>query len=839
MTILSIRHLLAGASLAAFAAASPAGAQIAEPPTTGPSPTDAGASETETPPTPATPGAADITAAPASAGLGSDIVVTARRRSESIQTVPVSVQAFSGETLAQQNVVSTTDLQRLTPGVVLNGSGSDFNSTLTIRGQGRDVIGPIAPSVQSYVNEVPLPSWGAVIPTYDISNIQVLKGPQGTLFGRNTTGGAILVYSQQPDYELGGYVQGIVGSFDWLEAEGALNLPIVEDRIALRVAGQKRERDGYVKAGLPGEPDGASVDAENFRVSLLIEPTDFIKSVTVYDYAAADLVPISLPAGYGTGTGPNGEFAAFHFLGESIYGAVGGTNALFDCGTSPACDPDLAIARAQASDHRRYYNSQRPFTDATVQGITNTTTIDIGDVTVKNIFAYRRNRIREASDTDGTELVLIDAYRVLRSDDQFTEELQASGTLFDGSLEWLAGGFYLFNEPKGPNSIAFNLYQPGAADVAANPALAFVSPFLRQSQESYVKEESKALFLSLSQSLEPLLEGLTLNASGRYTWDDVESCSVTYDEGNSAPSLIANPSQSYDECTGLPGASVIDGSFEKFTWSIGLDYQVTPDVFGYAVTRRGYRAGGVNTPALGGTFTPYQTFGPQTVTDYEVGLKADWRIGGIEGRINISAFYAEFDDLQLSASGLPPDADGDGNNSNDPSGTSLIVNAGSAKTKGIEMDGFVRPFDGFQFNYGLALFDGDIDSGTVGALDPFLAVTEEFDRAPEVSFTIGGHYEYPTPVFGGTLAVDLSYYWTDDYKVQIAQFDSYELLSGFIGINDIGGSGLDVQIFGQNLTDETYFQNPNASGTSPGYITQSLGAPRMFGGRLRYTFGGG
>src|SRR3546814_20200374 len=98
---------------------------------------------------------------------------------------------LSGELLARQNVQSTQDLQRLTPGVVLTGSGSDFNTTLTIRGQGRDVIGPIAPSVQSYINEVPLPSWGAVIPTYDVANVQVLKGPQGPLFGRNTPGGGL------------------------------------------------------------------------------------------------------------------------------------------------------------------------------------------------------------------------------------------------------------------------------------------------------------------------------------------------------------------------------------------------------------------------------------------------------------------------------------------------------------------------------------------------------------------------------------------------------------------------------------------------------------------------
>ena len=137
--------------------------------------------------------------------VSEDIVVTARRKEESIQSVPVAVQAFSADTLIKQNIHDTKDLQRLVPGVVFNGSGSDLNTTFTIRGQGRAIIGTISPSVQSYVNEVALPNWGAVIPTYDVANVQILKGPQGTLFGRNTTGGAVLVYSQAPKHDFGGY----------------------------------------------------------------------------------------------------------------------------------------------------------------------------------------------------------------------------------------------------------------------------------------------------------------------------------------------------------------------------------------------------------------------------------------------------------------------------------------------------------------------------------------------------------------------------------------------------------------------------------------------------------
>src|SRR3546814_12093438 len=128
-------------------------------------------------------------------------------------------------------------------------------------------------------------------------------------------------------------------------------------------------------------------------------------------------------------------------------------------------------------------------------------------------------------------------------------------------------------------------------------------------------------------------------------------------------------------------------SFEKFTWAMGLDYQLSGDVFLYGVTRRGYRAGGINTPNLGGTLVPYQTFGPQTVTDYEIGLKADWAIGAVQGRTNISAYISTFTNLHTQDAGLQQTADADGDTTNHPTSTALTVTAGSGKAKGVETNG--------------------------------------------------------------------------------------------------------------------------------------------------------
>ena len=162
-----------------------------------------------------------------------EIVVTARRREESLQNVPVSVSAFSAEALERATVQELRSINVLTPGLTFSNEGGGGNATLSLRGIGQIPLGEGTPGVVIYVNNMALPPDGSNIPTYDIGSIQVLKGPQGTLFGKNTLGGAVLVNSKAPDYTMGGYVQGTYGRYDYQDFEGAINIPIVEDRVAL------------------------------------------------------------------------------------------------------------------------------------------------------------------------------------------------------------------------------------------------------------------------------------------------------------------------------------------------------------------------------------------------------------------------------------------------------------------------------------------------------------------------------------------------------------------------------------------------------------------------------
>src|SRR3546814_13994760 len=160
---------------------------------------------------------------------------------------------------------------RSPPGLRVRAEGGKTTTTVIRRGLGRNPIGEGVPAVVTYFADIPLVGEGTNVPAYDIASIQVLKGPQGTLFGRNTIGGAIIIQPEAPNYEFGGYVKGEYGRFDYRTLEGAINIPIVQDKAAVRFAGQIRRQDGSIK-NLSGGPDFNDMHQDAFRVSLLLEP---------------------------------------------------------------------------------------------------------------------------------------------------------------------------------------------------------------------------------------------------------------------------------------------------------------------------------------------------------------------------------------------------------------------------------------------------------------------------------------------------------------------------------------------------------------------------------------
>lgn len=744
-----------------------------------------------------------------------EIVVTARRREESLQSVPVSVSAFTAETINEQQIRELKDLTVSTPGLVFTQSGSGPNVNITLRGQTKSTVGAGLPSVITYFNDVPLPTYGSSLPTFDLASIQVLKGPQGTYFGRNTTGGAVLVSSQQPTYEFEGYASLIYGSYNWLESEGAINLPLVKDKAALRVAFNQIDRDGYTKnLSIPGK-DWDDRNDRAFRASLLIEPFAGLRNITVADYQKVDTVGLSsiVINAFDAGGARNPALAPFYNCSEA-------TSVTANCDPSaptPQNDVDLALERQQEIGIRAGYTGQLPVTRYSVRGISNTTSLDIGAVTIKNIFGFRAVTFDSESNTDGIELPLVNSH--FRQDDrQISNELQASGGLFDGTLSWLVGGFYLKGYPGGVSGRTLEIFRTPSTVVDNLPF-----------SQSYYRDTSKALFGQLIYDMSALVEGLSINAGYRQTWDKQSLCAIA--------SPYGDPRIDEDSCRDNDASFQQTAKFDAATWTIGADWQATRNLFFYVTARKGYRGGGINAPELGGILTDYQYFEPETLKDVELGAKVDWRSGDVEGRFNLAAYRGKYRNIQGNASSIPANFDGDDNPSNDPASSTLVVNRGAATIQGLELDGFVSPFQGLTLNFGAAYTDAKFTNFDLPPLFSSLSSgTPSFNATPDWTMSGGVRYEAELGSDVGELVFNANIYHSSSLNYTAIHQSAYEVVNARLDWQGMFGSDASIGFFVRNLFKEKYITGSNLSSSGTTIVTGPYGAPRMVGLQIRYDF---
>jgi iron complex outermembrane receptor protein len=823
-----IRHNLSVAvSMLAIASASPAFAQSADPVTP-----DAVASA---PAAPTAPSAVANTAEPAADTGGiRDIVVTARRREESAQTVPVAVTAFSAEALEARSVRTLQDLSSVVAGFRFSSEGGKNTNNVTLRGLSRIPLGEGVPAVVSYFADVPLPGEGSNIPTFDLGNVQVLKGPQGTLFGRNTIGGAVLISPQAPTYEVEGYAKASYGNYDYWQLEGALNIPIVADKVALRVAGQIRRRDGVTK-NLSGGKDFDDIHSNAFRASLLLQPTDTIKNTTVFDWMKADEQP----------------------AGGRIFSTRPNLNAL-----SPILDPQINAYLVAERDEGFHSAFASPSIDQAARrkiwGVSNDTRVEIGDVTIRNIFGYRRVDSYQRIDSAGTgQIVLPGAFgaafglpasatpipftlleaSALIDRKYLTDEVQVLGTLFDGKLDWIVGGFYGHDKSAGPMGSNFKAFAP-----VASPAN-FTS--------SHVENKNYAVFGQAGVDLSDLVtEGLKLNLGFRYSWDKVRAC---------AGGVVADRYATAGECeekaalNALDGTGIIRAKSDKPSWTIGLDYKLSDSVFTYITSRRGYRGANVNTPLFETPFTtggagclvggapvpcpdlrPVQTTKPEQLTDVEFGIKTDWRAGDVRGRFNVAVFYSKYKNAlefaNVSGVGIPSSAP------DQPTNTAVGINLADETIKGIEFDATIMPTHTLTLTLTGAFTDSKVDKEVAppipGLTTPGVTLpTPDFSGSAAVSWTL------PVRPLDGDLVLSADYYYTEKFGGSNGlPLPGYDLANARLDWNNVAASGIDVGVFLRNVFGEKYFVAASQFSPSFPVNTAYTGEPRTYGIDARVRF---
>lgn len=829
----SVRGLIvAGASLAVLAAlaASAADAQAAAAPIAAQA---------------ATPAAAqgDDQAAAASANSLSEIVVTAQRREEKAQSVPISITAFSPRQLQQQNITKGQDLAATVPSLVVgpNGQASRDTQSFTIRGQGATF--QASPGVVVYLNEVPLPApitlsqQGGPGNFVDLENLQVLAGPQGTLFGRNTTGGAVLLVPKKPTNKFEGYLEGKYGNYDDKELQGAINLPIVDDKLMVRVSGAYQDRDGYTK-DLTYDRHLDNQHWYSGRIGVTWRPSDRFEN-----YLMA----------YGAHSRFNGT--GIVNIGLNIP-AIQGVGFCVDPPLTPPGPSGIAVrcdvyrnatAQAQADGPRAVRPSVRELQKTETWGVEDTAKFNLTDnLALRNIVSFQRFKSFYYYDGDGTPLQQYDAsyttFPYPRDHiKNITEELQLQGNAFDNHLVFTVGGFYYHQLPAGTQGVDAINYCPAAFTGFCQPQRTFIG----------IENKSEALYAQGTLDLGLLderLNNLKLTGGFRYTWDRIDGFSTSWTPQANGSNVCANNGVTVPAGTDPYQPCYFDGHLRSHapTWTVGLDYKVARSVLVFAKVSRGYKAGGFNTYSV---FPNTRVFDPEIVTSYEGGIKSDFHLGSMPARLNVSYYYSRYSNIQR--------ATGDFNLITNASGAR--INAAKARIQGVEVEGTIKPFRmleiGGNFSYTDAKYTKYLIAPNglpdcTGALPAPGAQANlkclPFQYVSPYIFSVHANLDVPLSDRVGDLNVYANYSYTSHQYTDpdiLPQFqpgdrlEAYSLLNLSVDLNKVAGTNFDLGVFMTNATNKLFrisndntYNNLLASGTI-------YGEPRMYGVRLRYHFG--
>ncbi|QDX28169.1 TonB-dependent receptor [Sphingomonas suaedae] len=764
--------------------------------------------------TAAVPALAQDTAVEAAPAPTDEIVVTARRREESLQDTPVAISAFSAEMLQDRQITQTQDLERITPSLQFKPagqlSGNSASSVVFIRGVGQvDPTAAVDPGVGVYLDEVYLGrAVGGAIDFGDIAGVEVLRGPQGTLFGRNTIGGAILVRTQRPILgEFSGRARVRAGSDNLIEGFGVVNVPLGQT-VAARVSAGVRKRDGYVIRAV----DGLDLGNENrysLAASLLWEPSADFDLYLRADYSKQD---------------ENG--APFTFAGvneQAPVAAIASVAAGCPGATIPFAplvpgDPRFGAPNVPMINDVRCANDfqdRGPFVNggtapvqstSEVWGVGATANIRLTDVaSVKLISSYRETESRGIRDGDNTPLLLITT-DVGAQSAQFSQEVQLQ--LDFGSVNAILGGYY-FNEVTDERATVPLAFPPSPPVIGS---LLAGGPGSRDLQLSRLKTDSVAAFGEVTWNVTDALE---VSGGLRYTSDRKTYRGTVL---NLFPATQPDPDPLPTLATSQGGPLFIFNrpfkqDFSALTGSASIQYRWSDAISTYASYAKSFKSGGYNTrynaaPA-GNLPVP---FAEESVTSYEIGAKTN--IGRL--RLNFAAFQAEYQDIQLIfRQGVVP----------------LLFNAGEARIRGLEGEASYRAPWGLILDAGFSILDDKIKSITpVPGATATVTPNDDLPFTPDMQANFGLGYRID---LGGsttlTPRVDGSYTSKITFitgSIPLIEEDGYFLGNASLTLKL--DNGIEVSGGVNNVFDERYLIQGNASLATLGYAERIYARPRSW-----------
>ena len=738
-----------------------------------------------------------------------EIVVTARKRAESLQDTPLSISAFTGENMESRGFTDISQIADFTPNMQFDFSapitGSSNAASIYIRGVGQsDFLLTTEPGVGVYVDGVYLSrSMGGVLDLLDIERVEVLRGPQGTLFGKNTIGGAINVTTKKPSEDLEGRIEATIGRFDRRDFKASINVPMIEDTLFFRVSAASQNRDGWAKYS--DGKDLGDKNSDTVRATVLLHASEDLEVTLAADWTKADesspvstllyVNPMTGLTGLYNGfvaTGPSEVYDPRYVMGEPEVGAI------VNFGTAPT-GSELEIHGGSL-------------------------TLDWGseDLSIKSISAYREMDVEFGNDADHSPLSILSTHNII-THEQYSQEINLSGLAVDDKLNWMIGGDF-FNE-KGSNAtqvpITLGLFGNAAltqfalglpAGPQQSQLLALAGAGASAAGTNSVDNSSYAAF---SQATYHASEKLSVTAGVRYTYDHKKSLnrSTFKDLVDTLPAGAPIPDGFFVLTDGHA-----DDVFEDVSPMLNIQYRWNPEVMTYASYSRGFKSGGVSERYRIPRSGPV-SFEPENVSTFEAGLKTDLLARRL--RFNGSAFYSEYSDIQVSAvQDIEPHT----------------FNAAKADIKGLELEFVALPSANLTLSGGVGYMDASYTSIDPGVI---IGVDNMFVNTPEFSANIAG--EYVIPMRGNdeiTLRADYSY----RSKVANDAANTPELIQSGYGLVNAGISydfhnqGISITVFGRNLTDERYLVTGWAELGSLGLVEGIWGSPREWGIQAKYQF---
>ncbi|MGI9328825.1 MAG: TonB-dependent receptor [Pseudomonadales bacterium] len=774
-----------------------------------------------------------------------EIVVTAQKRAQSIQDVPIAVSAFDSAFLDDAGVDDVLELQFFVPGLTIYNNQTAAQTNFNIRGVGTAGNSlSLESSVGVYVDGVYRSRQSSAInDLVDVERVEVLKGPQGTLFGKNTASGAVQFLTVAPALdEVGGYVELNGGSESYVNLNGAINIPIVEGRAAARLSGGYTERDGYVDNIASGNELNER-DRYSLRGQLLIEPTDTVSVRIIADFAEIDERCCSAS---NLLDGPGDTITGFLDAGGSLppTGRLAGASYLL-----PIEALGGTVVLADRFDDDETAMDIDPFAEIEESGISAEINWDVGNVTLTSVTAFRSYEVEGFVDADFTSLDTLSASGGFTEQDTFTQEFRIAGG-FGESVNYIAGIYYFDQDLENQNilrlgSVANVLLAGGlttgdlvgGAGVCAFLGISEIcddAAFPEDGQADNFSEQNQTSWAVFAQADFNLNEDLILTLGVRYL-DEEKDMDVRFVESQFSPVWAAFTPLS-------PFVPDVDGAKfedEAVTGTAKLTYYWTEDFMTYVSYGRGYKSGGTNIdridPALTGS--PL-LFDPETSDSYEIGFKGDFLDRRL--RINAAVYQTNFDDFQA----------------NTFVGTGFVLqNAGEIQSQGFEVEVFALPAEWLTIASGLSYVDAEYESFEGGS-----CVRTPFGNEPDrnqPSFPsvcdasgniVGGTPEWTWygsaqvqkrlgngSLFYGQLDVN----WKDDNPSGTDNdpnkfADSYALTNLRLGYR-FSGDRYDVSLWAKNLLDEDYTNGGFNSVIREGSLTEYHTEPRTWGVTLRAT----